>query len=281
MDKDEIKHGTVETYAGDMAKVLEDDKAGLIKKIIHEQEESEEARKNYSPDSRRNKIYMFLSFFFIIFALVTLFVILTKGDLNTTQVETTFTPLIFSDKSTSVEVAGLGKDEIGNEIRSALNNSTVKQGGVEGIYLTEQGSILGLRKFISALNLSFAPGGENLVHENFLLGIVNNNKKDFFVLIKVRELADIFPSLRAWEGNMFSQVHQLFGVKVDETNRELLTKPFEDGVVENKNARVLRDSEGNIVLMYVFIDNNSVVISDSNLATREVMLRLLQSGTKR
>ena len=49
-------HGVVETYAEDMAKVIEDDKSGLVKKIIHGAEEHEIEKINLSPESKKNKL---------------------------------------------------------------------------------------------------------------------------------------------------------------------------------------------------------------------------------
>ena len=53
----------VETYAEDMAKVIGEDKTGLVKKIIHDEEEHEKDKKNLSPELQKNK-------FFIIFGAV-------------------------------------------------------------------------------------------------------------------------------------------------------------------------------------------------------------------
>ena len=48
------KSRVIETYAEDMAQVLENDKGGLIKKIIHEEEEHEAEKRNLSPQSKKN-----------------------------------------------------------------------------------------------------------------------------------------------------------------------------------------------------------------------------------
>ena len=53
----------VETFAEDMAKVIEDDKSGILKKIINDEEEHEKVKMNLSPSSKKNKLFMFLSLF--------------------------------------------------------------------------------------------------------------------------------------------------------------------------------------------------------------------------
>ncbi len=46
-----VKSFIMETYAEDMASVISNDKEGLVQKIIHEQEDRENQKKNESPDS--------------------------------------------------------------------------------------------------------------------------------------------------------------------------------------------------------------------------------------
>ena len=93
---------------------------------------------------------------------------------------------------------------------------------------------------------------------------------------------------------MFSDLHGFFGVDISPETSYLLTKNFEDGIVGNKNARILyrtsEEGEGSapsslptankIVMMYVFADDTSVVIANTDKAAREIMLRLAGSDTK-
>ena len=51
--------------------------------------------------------------------------------------------------------------------------------------------------------------------------------------------------------------------------------------MQNKNARVLRDKEGVIILMYVFADDKSVVVADSEEAVRIVKERLAAGEVKK
>jgi hypothetical protein len=167
----------------------------------------------------------------------------------------------------------------------------VKNGGVEGIYLTEnkQPSVgIGLRRFIALIKSSFVPGDNMFfVSDNFLMGVVNGKADTirvsgdgFFILIKIRAAADIFDALREWEGKMFFDLSGFLGVSLSSDTNYLFTKDFEDGIINNKNARILYDKDGKIVLMYIFADDNSVIITNSQFAAREIMLRLASSKKK-
>ncbi len=294
----------IETYADDMAEVIRDDKEGLIKKIIHQEEEREVEKLNLSPQSRKNKLFIILGSLLMLATVAILFLALTKEDDSTLPIEEQFTPLLFNDKSVFVDISGLNRDKMTEAVLGAIDKSVLKSGEVEGIYLTENKQILKFGKFLELIASSFVipeaeEGGGGFVSDNFLLGLVNtyglknisdtNNSTptdgtDFFVLLRVRSMTDVFNSLRTWENKMFTDLYGLFGTKLSSKTEYLLTKDFEDGIIENKNARILYgedDEEKSIAMMYVFANDNSVVITRSPLAVREIIARLASGRVKK
>lgn len=275
------KNKIIETYAEDMTKILEDDKSGLIKKIIHEQEVQEIEKKNLSPESTKNKIFAFLGSMLILLSFGTLFYFILKEDIPTTvSTERRFMSLIFHDASSFIEVKNLEQKEIIQNIFNTVSNTKVKSGGIEGIYLTVDKEFIGLRDFIARIKGNLVLNND-LVDDNFLLGVVNGTQKDFFILLKTYSVPDIFEPLRAWEKKMFFDLHKFFGKEISPETKFLLTADFEDGVVKNKNARILYDENRNIIMIYVFANDNSVIITNTESAAEEIMLRLSYSRTRK
>lgn len=288
MEPEKKKNVIVETFADDMAEALRNDKEGLVKKIIEGAEAHEEERKNLSPESKQNKVFMISSIALLVLGAATLaFFIFTRGP-KTVPVEKQFTPIIFNDKTSFVEISVLKKSEIEQTILNKVNSTSVKQGGIEGIYLTANKQITGLREFLALIKSNLVlPKETVLVSDNFMMGVVNvgkeaenTNRAGFFILIKARTVPDIFPAMRAWEEKMFFDLHGFLGFDLNSDTTYLLTKSFEDSIVENKNARFLYDKENKLVLMYVFADDNSVVITNSEDALQEIVLRLASTKIK-
>ena len=273
----------IETYAEDMAKIIEDDESGgMIKKIINEEEKHEKEKINQSSYSKRNKIFMFISLLFMMFSSVVLLYFIFKKDVVVSiPISQQFIPLIFSEKNALIEVANLKKDQIIEKIRSEIEGTLVKNGGVEGVYLTYNNIRVGLRQFIGILNSNFVPGKIDFVSDNFLMGVVNIEMKDFFIIIKTRSTYDIFDAMRAWENKMFSDLRGFFGVNITNDTKYLLNASFMDGIVENKNARMLYDGNSQLVMMYIFADDNSVIITNTKSAAHELMIRLAASQVKK
>jgi hypothetical protein len=131
------------------------------------------------------------------------------------------------------------------------------------------------------MDANLAKDKTGIFGNNFLLGAADQDTKDPFILFQVKSFSDAFNEMRAWEAKMFYDLHDFFGVAVNVDTNYLLTKDFEDGIIQNKNARILYDSGGKIVLMYVFVDDTSIVIGNTEEAVSDVMLRLAASRIKK
>ncbi len=284
--KEIVKNKLVQTYAMDMALVLSDTKEGLIKQVIDVEEKREIDNKDFFSVYKRNKLFAFLSLLLILISGLMIFFFLSSKKPLLFTVEKQITPIVF-DKSSFLEVKDLKKDEIVQTILHEISASNVKIGGIEIIALSINQRIILLKDFASLLKINLDINNNKFIDDNFLMGFVNNqnnqsnindvNGKDFFILLKVSSNTDVFSYLRTWESKIFSDLHSLFGIEISGLNNYLITKDFEDGVVENRNARILYDKDRKIVMMYIFANENYVVVTNTLSSAREVMLRLASS----
>ena len=76
----DLKNTVFKTYTGDIAEVIEHDTQGLVKKIIHGEEIHEKEKKNYSPLSRKNKIFTLIGVvLFLVAILILLFLFFKRN----------------------------------------------------------------------------------------------------------------------------------------------------------------------------------------------------------
>lgn len=80
---------------------------------------------------------------------------------------------------------------------------------------------------------------------------------------------------------MFTDLHGFFDIAFSPETKYLLTKEFQDGIIQNKNARILYGNDNKIIMMYILADDNSVIIANKENAVREVILRLASSQIKK
>jgi len=105
MEKDEKKqNAVVQTYSADMAEVIEGGEEGLVKKIIHGEEEHEKEKMNLSPESKKNKLFMLFSFLLLFSAIGICFFFFLNKKTSTVEIAAQFAPLIFNDQTTFLEI---------------------------------------------------------------------------------------------------------------------------------------------------------------------------------
>ena len=97
----------------------------------------------------------------------------------------------------------------------------------------------------------------------------------------MRSTPDVFPAMKDWEAKIFYDLHGFFGININADTNYLLQKDFEDGIVQNKNARILHDTNGRIVLMYVYLEDGSLLVTNSETAVGEVITRLASARVKK
>jgi len=80
-----------------------------------------------------------------------------------------------------------------------------------------------------------------------------------------------------WERFMNEDFSPFYGplIATSPTTTTLtLRSPFSDQIIRNKEARVLKDSEGEVVIMYSFVDQNTIVITTNESTFVEILTRL-------
>lgn len=279
---DQPKNKNIETYVNDMTKILESNKGGLIKELIQEQERREDEKIKNSPEDKKNKFFVVLGSALLLIALSFLgYALIKKKDAGRVEVSSQFKPIIFTDEATFTEIGKSTKDEIATTVLAEMNTLKLTAGEVGAIYLTENKKIIGLRRFLSLIGASFVTRDEVYVSDNFMLGATFKNERDIFFLFKVRSFADIFPVMRDWEKKILYDLAGFFRIDLTIDTNYLTSQEFEDGIISNKNARILYDKDGNIIMLYVFADENSVIITSTEDSAREVMRRLTSGEIKR
>lgn len=288
-NESDTKNIEVQTFADDMAKEIEGAQGGFIKKIIHEQEANEEKKKDSSIKTKKNQIFVYVGLGLLIFSIAAIvFLFLNAKKIVTLDVVPQYTPILFSDKNVFLPIDELDKDRISTTIASEVSAANVKIDGVEAIYLTINKKVVGFREFIKLIKANFLIKDNIFFENDFLIGAVKNETEpalsvggNLFILMKVHSIPDVFLDMKNWENKMFSDLHNLWNIPITPDNAYLFTKDFEDGIVQNKNARILYDKEGKIVLMYVFIADDSIVITNTEKTIKEVILRLASSKLKK
>lgn len=127
--------------------------------------------------------------------------------------------------------------------------------------------------------------------DNFALGSIGGKSR--FLVLKNNYYGGAFAGMLGWENNIINDLRDLLDLPAIKSSNittttvgtttvlsQIISPQFKDGVVANRDARIFRDGSGSIILLYLFPDNDTIVITGSESATKIVVEKLLRTKTR-
>lgn len=111
--------------------------------------------------------------------------------------------------------------------------------------------------------------------EKFMLGVYSSqaNENTPFLILTTESYPQTFAGMIKWEQSMLSDINNLFGIKTTTQTNNIFT----DRITDGKDVRILTDINGDILMLYSFVDKNTVIIT-TNTETFSVVLQKLNAG---
>ncbi len=110
----------------------------------------------------------------------------------------------------------------------------------------------------------------------YMIGTYTYDVNSPFIILKNTFFQNAFAGMLDWEKDLRNDLLPL--IRVSYPNEDPITANtdiFEDIVVSNIDTRILKNSEGKIILAYAFTDTETLVIATSESALKYVLDRLL------
>jgi len=157
--------------------------------------------------------------------------------------------------------------------------------------------------FFALMNPSNVSDLSRALSPQFLLGVHIFQDNQAFLIFHTDTYAQAYAGMLSWERTMHPDLSPLFdrgasAISPDQSAAntsasssiassataatspsatpapQVLTTAFTDRTVENHDARVLQDTQGNILLLWTFLDRNTLVITTNEYTLRELITRL-------
>lgn len=277
----------IRTFQGDVASALKNQNESLvsIQKSQAIKNDEENLNKNEGAGDTRKKIALIVS--------IVLFLILGGGAgyITYKHFKTATAPVVISvapNRFLSVsETKNINSQTLSKESLFSLVDDEKNKKGILGVpgqlvqieLRKDEGEAAPLMTTSEFLILIEARPPTSLVRAFdplFMLGVNGSNQGSTFLLIKLKSFEQAYPGMLSWEPDMAEDLMPLF-TNQNASSTLIKDKGFEDVTISNKDARVLKDSEGKSILLYTFIDNQMVLITD-NEADLQSLLNLLAAG---
>ena len=276
---------TIRTYKKDVAGTIRGQKTSLVRMVLEEQKAQAKKELDESPQSRKNLPLILFSFVFFLLAVGIIYYAFfrTMSDNNTTFTELNTVPLIGTEYNKEIDTTNQKTKELSDSIKKEIANTNVRLDTLEYIYFTqryttsvngkdvESKKITEINDIFNQLHISVPSNLLRSLKSDYLFGFHNFDGNQPFLILKTNYYSSTFAGMLEWEKTMLSDVFPLFGVIPTD---ELKNRTWIDMVVKNQNIRELLNFNNQIVLAYMFKNQDVLIISTNENTLFEVARRL-------
>lgn len=267
------------TYAGDFGQSIQGERGDIIRRAIKEEEQKEALKEANSKASKENMLMLagtVLAFVIGIGAIA--YFAISNRPKTIEPVDNRIQSIVFADTSKEIPLTGLSKEQFIAKARTELA-ADMPDGSVRYVFLTDTRDgmkyLAGAKTFLTLLASNAPELLTDGLGTTFMLGAyATNGENEPFLIFTTNSYNDAFAGMRVWENRLFDDLYQIFAISTFGDNSQLFAATFEDTLIKNKAARVLRNSTAAVELLYAFPDDRTILITTSPATLEEITLRL-------
>jgi len=253
------------TLSSDLTSALYEKKGTVIKLALAEEEKRRMLEEGREPYSKQNIFFLIATTILVIAGIgLIIFMYIRKNPTVDTNTQISLPAYVFTDGNITVPIVGKTKEDARVLIRGAAHSIKDTE-TVVGIYpinnTTTDTALVSFSQFNDILSLQIPTAVTQQILGTFMIGAYRDaGIISPFLLLKTQSSEDTRNAIMQWEPTMYESVMQSTGMEV---NPILIGKDFENAIIRNKDARVLREENGKIILLYTFIDKYTLLITSS------------------
>ncbi len=277
----------IHTFKEDVSKTVSSDNLTLSKIVMAEQKNKPSFKRVNESRLKFNSFIIIISILLVFFGLLTIGLIffLSKNSKNPEVViKQEVIPIISTDNSEEISTSGKSRLDLAKDLAIEIESNII--GGKINRLIFTSGETPNKER-IDTKELLEVFGGENIppelsraLSDNYLLGIYSINGNQPFLIIPVNSYSNGLAGMLKWERAMMPVFIDMFALEriskdfSNSLNFETRSdRVFKDGIVQNINVRFVTSQEEILILLYAFIDKNTLVITTNDLALIEIVKR--------
>ena len=272
---------SLRTYQGDVEEALSKGNASAGTIMIAEQKrrEREQAKTGGPISPKRNKLFMITGAVLVLIGILSVGAIYyIKSKEQVVLIQKTKTLISFGEEKT-IPVASSTRMGFIKNLVAEKNSFKLSVNSVLYIDTTgTDGAPANISSVLSLLGPNMPASLVRSFENKYMIGVYSLDTNAPFIILTTNDFASSYAGMLKWEKDMVTDLGGLFGI-IQDTSPSLDT--FSDEALQNKDLRVLKDPLGKIVLLYSFIDKNTLVITGGeNVFTAITGKYLISKQTK-
>ncbi|HRH26542.1 MAG TPA: hypothetical protein PLZ99_00050 [Parcubacteria group bacterium] len=253
---------SLRTFQGDVQEAISKNKYSSTTILVSEQkrqiERPEMADLKKKADVK-NKSYLIIGSMLILLGIGAIYLLFTniKKEETITQEERQKTYITYSEIKEISDV-NLTKDSLVQAIQNAKETWNGVVNSVMYLNIGPVNNPSDLSEITETIGRNMPPSLSRSFGKEYMMGIYSFDTNETFIIISIDDYSLAYPGMLKWEENMANDLDGLFDLS---KNGVLETNTFVDETVKNRDMRVLKDSTGKPLVLYSFIDRETLVIT--------------------
>lgn len=275
------QEGEVRTYASDIADMMRREKGSILKIALAEQKRQREFQKKMDPTTTKNIVVIIIGIVLIVGGIMVFISSIMNRAKSVTPVSsaTALPSFMFTENQAEINITGINRTELIQAIHAQVANPTVVPGSINNLYISYVTSAgkgqLPAATFFQKLGIEIPSELFGILYPPFMLGTyAAPDENELFMLVRVKDFNAAFLAFRGWEDTMLSDFLRLFQIDTSSYGRVIFNKEFVTETLMNKEARLLKDSTGKVLLSYIFLDDKTIMITTKTDGLEEIIKRL-------
>ncbi len=180
-------------------------------------------------------------------------------------------PLIFSEKQDEIFLKDATRSELEGAIRREIQKPFALDNIVYVPIIKEEDlkeTYVDLPGFLATAQINPPTDLVSALEGSYMFGLFSRNERYPILILKIKLYENAFAGMIGWENKIADDLGKIWPVK-----KVTASDKFKDQTAENHDLRQLNDADGNLVLVYSFLNRDTLAITTSEEAMNEIFKR--------
>lgn len=273
------------TYQGDIEEIMGKEQTSISTIAIAEQERKIRDKKEDSPEEKylnsnfRNRFFVISSLVLVLLGISAIsYVYYIKSNNEKIDVAQNSYILNYTEKE-SLDFNSINKDIFEEKIISFKKSFNKPINSVLYLEILNGKSKEDIKKILNIISPNISSAFLRSLDENYMFGIFSYDTNEPYIILTTKDYGASYAGMLKWEETIYNDLGKIFQNSKTSENINLFT--FRDESIKNKDLRILSDENQKTVLVYGFIDKNTIVITKNELIFGTILNKIMTSKTIR
>lgn len=261
------------TYAGDVEEALGKTKSSAATIMLAE-EKRRETKPELAPIRRTqstetNRLYLVLGSVMLFLAIGVVGGVYYYKTNQKITIQEQSNALLNFNKETKIVVASSTRDKLIQKM--VFEKDAFKMPVNSVLYLNtsdEKGKPVNAQDILEILSSKIPADLARSFDGKYMFGVYSFDTNAAFLIIKTNDYQIAYSGMLRWEKDLVNDIGRIFSTP---QNMMGVSPDFTDEEYKNKDLRILKDQNGKSVLLYTFIDRNTIVLTTDENALGAIL----------